>query len=59
MIGRWAARLDSVLRETALFSCLSCALNPAASDAAAAEPRNPRRVIDMLFSEDEKAISIA
>src|SRR6267378_7682206 len=46
MIGRLAAPEGSVGRG-ASFLVLSCAFKPVASDAAIAEPRNPRRLMDM------------
>src|SRR5258708_22866356 len=46
MIGRLALPEGSAARG-ALFLLLSCAFRPVASDAAIAEPRNPRRLMDM------------
>src|SRR6267378_3014075 len=46
MIGRLALPDGSEGRGT-LFLVLSCAFKPVASDAAIAEPRNPRRLMDM------------
>src|SRR5258708_25179289 len=46
MIGRLALPEGSVGRG-ASFLPLSCVFKPVASDAAIAEPRNPRRLMDM------------
>src|SRR5580704_1745156 len=47
-IGRFAPPDGSAARGT-LFLLLFCAFRPVASDAAIAEPRNPRRLMDMNF----------
>src|ERR1700704_6102376 len=46
MIGRFTLP-DGWAGRGALFLALSCAFRPVASDAAIAEPRNPRRLMDM------------